>query len=148
MPTVPVLDKAAWLAMAREAHGRTSFGLLGGEIVEVDEGSLTVRLPITEKVLQPYGLLHGGISLYLIETAASSHAAYGVDLGLVQPVGVEINGSHLRSATSGTVKAVARVVRRGRTHIVHEVDVLLEETGELLCTGRMTNFYKPVGSGQ
>lgn len=144
MPAMPILDKAAWLAQARAAHARTSFGLLGGEVVDVDDDSLTVRLPITDAVRQPYGLLHGGISLFLIETAASSHAAYGIDLAVLQPVGVEINGSHLRSATEGTVIAIARVVRRGRTHIVHEVDVMLEETGELLCKGRMTNYYKTV----
>lgn len=67
-----------------------------------------------------------------------------MDLDTLRPVGVEINGSHLRAATAGTLKAVARVVRRGRSHIVHEVDVLLEESGELLCRGRMTNYYKPV----
>ena len=133
-------------AQARQAHARTAFGLLGGSILEVDEDSLSVHLPITEKVLQPYGILHGGISLFLIETAASSHAAFGVDLDVARPFGVEINGSHLRSASAGTLKAIARVVRRGRTHIVHEVDVLLEETGELLCRGRMTNYYKPVDS--
>jgi len=141
-----MLDKDAWLAQARQAHARTAFGLLGGSILEVDEDSLSVHLPITEKVLQPYGILHGGISLFLIETAASSHAAFGVDLDVARPFGVEINGSHLRSASAGTLKAIARVVRRGRTHIVHEVDVLLEETGELLCRGRMTNYYKPVDS--
>ena len=136
----------AWLDLARDAHARTSFGLLGGEVVEVDDQHLVLRLPITEKVRQPYGLLHGGISLFLIETAASSHAAYGVDLTAVQPMGIEVNASHLRAATEGTVRAVARVVRRGRTHIVHEVDILLEETGELLSRGRMTNYYKTVDS--
>ena len=143
-----MLDKAAWLALARETHARTSFGLLGGTLTDVDENSLTLRMPISDAVRQPYGLLHGGISLFLIETAASSHAAFGVDLDLLRPVGMEINASHLRSATSGTLKAVARVLRRGRTHIVHEVDVLLEESGELLCRGRMTNYYKPVDGGQ
>ncbi len=137
-------DKNTWLGLARAAHARTSFGLLGGEVVEVDDEHLVLRLPITDKVRQPYGLLHGGISLFLIETAASSHAAYGVDLTEVQPMGIEVNASHLRAATEGTVRAVARVVRRGRTHIVHEVDILLEETGELLSRGRMTNYYKEV----
>ncbi|HSS99589.1 MAG TPA: PaaI family thioesterase, partial [Terriglobales bacterium] len=106
---------------------------------------LVVRLPITEKTLQPYGILHGGISLFLVETAASSHASYGIDTTQIIPMGIEINGSHLRAATQGTLRAVARVLRRGRTHIVHEVDVTLEETGELLCRGRMTNYYKQVG---
>lgn len=140
-------DKNTWLDLARTAHAQTSLGLLGGEVLEVDDAHLVLRLPITDKVRQPYGLLHGGISLFLIETAASSHAAYGIDLTEVQPVGIEVNASHLRPATKGTVRAVARVVRRGRTHIVHEVDVLLEETGELLSRGRMTNYYKTLDVG-
>jgi len=135
-------DKNTWLDLARAAHATTSFGLLGGEVVEADDDHLVLRLPITDKVRQPYGLLHGGISLFLIETAASSHAAYGVDLTEVQPVGIEVNASHLRAATEGTVRAIARVVRRGRTHIVHDVEISLEETGELLSKGRMTNYYK------
>jgi uncharacterized protein (TIGR00369 family) len=137
-------DKNTWLELARAAHADTSFGLLGGEVVEVDKDHLMLRMPITKKTLQPYGILHGGISLFLIETAASSHAAYGVDLTEVQPVGIEVNASHLRSATEGTIRAVARVVRKGRTHIVHEIEILLEETGELLSKGRMTNYLKPL----
>jgi uncharacterized protein (TIGR00369 family) len=139
-----ILGKPAWLLQARAAHARTALGALGGEIVDVDEDQIIVRLPITEKLLQPYGILHGGISLFLIETAASSHASYGIDIREKYPMGIEVNASHLRSATQGTLRAVGRVLRRGRTHIVHEVDVQLEETGELLCRGRMTNYYKRV----
>lgn len=117
-------------------------GALGGEVVDVNEESILVRLPITDKALQPFGLLHGGISLFLVETAASTHASFGIDLSQQVPVGIEVNASHLRSATSGTLVATGRVLRRGRSHIVHEVDVVLEETGELLCRGRMNNYYK------
>ncbi len=138
------VDKQAWLQQTRAAHARTALGALGGEIVDVDDEQIIVRLPITEKTLQPYGLLHGGISLFLVETAASSHASYGIDNNEIKPVGIKINASHLRSATQGTLRAVGRVLRRGRTHIVHEVDVLLEESGEILCRGRMTNYYKRV----
>lgn len=138
------IDKNAWLQQSRAAHGRTALGALGGEVVDVSEDEIVVRLPITDKALQPYGLVHGGISLFLIETAASSHASYGIDISEIVPVGIEVNASHLRSATKGTLRAVGRVLRRGRTHIVHEVDVTLEETGELLSRGRMTNYYKTV----
>jgi 1,4-dihydroxy-2-naphthoyl-CoA hydrolase len=138
------MEKEKWLARIREAHARTALGALGGEVVDVDEDQLVLRMPITEKTLQPYGLLHGGISLFLIETAASSHAAYGIDLDEKAPVGIEVSGSHMRSATAGTLKAIARVLRRGNTHVVHDVEVLLEETGEVLCKGRMTNYYKKV----
>ncbi|MCW5876819.1 MAG: PaaI family thioesterase [Anaerolineales bacterium] len=141
---MPVLDKETWLATAREGHARSAFGKLGGELVDVDANSLTLRLPITDAVRQPYGLLHGGISLFLIETAASSHCAYGTDLEKARPVGVEVSGSHMRAATEGTLRVIARQLRRGRTHAVHEVDVILEESGEVLCRGRMTNYFMPL----
>ncbi len=101
-------------------------------------------MPISDKTRQPYGLLHGGITMALVESAASIHASWGMDLSLVVPVGIEINGSHVRSATEGTVRAVGKVVRRSRSMIVHQVDVYLVETAELLSTARMTNSYKPV----
>lgn len=135
-------EKAAWLARMRADHDRTALGALGGQIVEVDAETLTVRLPIRAQTLQPFGLLHGGISLFLVETAASTHACYGVDLSQQKPVGIEVNATHLRAATQGTLLATARVLRRGRTHITHEVDVMLEESGQLLCRGRMTNYYR------
>lgn len=136
--------KETWLAASREGHKRTALGALGGEIVDVNEESITVRLPITDNTLQPFGLLHGGISLFLIETAASTHASFGIDLTQQVPVGIEVNASHLRSATRGILVATGRVLRRGRSHIVHEVDVVLEGTGELLRRGRMNNYYKKV----
>jgi uncharacterized protein (TIGR00369 family) len=135
-------QKDAWLAEMRAAHERTALGALGGRVEDVDDDHIVIRLPITEKTLQPFGLLHGGISLFLVESAASTHACYGIDLNAQAPVGIEINGTHLRAATQGTLLATGRVLRRGRTHIVHEVDVVLAESGELLCRGRMTNFYK------
>jgi uncharacterized protein (TIGR00369 family) len=101
-------------------------------------------MPINDKTKQPYGLLHGGITMALVETAASVHASWGVDLTVVAPVGIEISGSHVRSAREGTVRAVGKVVRRSRSMIVHQVDVFLAETGELLTTARMTNYFKPV----
>lgn len=135
-------EKTAWLAQMRADHGRTALGALGGHIVDVDAETLTVRLPISAKTLQPFGLLHGGISLFLVETAASTHACYDIDLSRQKPVGIEVNATHLRAATEGSLLATARVLRRGRTHITHEVDVVLEETGQLLCRGRMTNYYR------
>ena len=143
--TVP--DPIEWLKTARQGMSTSLLGQLGGEFVSVDEDSLTIRLPISEATRQPFGLVHGGINLYLIETVASSHAAYGLDLNQKVPVGIEVSASHMRSATKGTLVATARQLRRGNTHAVHEVDISLEETGELLSRGRMTNYYKTVSGG-
>jgi 1,4-dihydroxy-2-naphthoyl-CoA hydrolase len=120
----------------------TALEPLGVHVTSVDEESLSLRMPITDACRQPFGLLHGGISLLLAESAASMHSCWGIDLNSVFPVGIEINGSHLRSASSGFVVARAQILRRSKTLAVHEVKIVHEETNELLCVCRVTNYYK------
>jgi 1,4-dihydroxy-2-naphthoyl-CoA hydrolase len=120
----------------------TALESLGIHVTSVNEESLSLRMPITNASRQPFGLLHGGISLLLAESAASMHSCWGVDLNSVFPVGIEINGSHLRSASSGFVLATAHLLRRSKSLAVHEVKIVHEETDELLCVCRVTNYYK------
>src|SRR3954465_3488044 len=93
----------------------TALQPLGIHVISVNQESLSLRMPITDAARQPFGLLHGGISLLLAESAASMHACWGIDLNLVFPVGIEINGSHLRSASSGFVLATAQLLRRSKS---------------------------------
>jgi 1,4-dihydroxy-2-naphthoyl-CoA hydrolase len=120
----------------------TALEPLGIHVTSANEEWLSLRMPITNASRQPFGLLHGGISLLLAESAASMHACWGIDLNSVFPVGIEINGSHLRSASSGYVLATAQLLRRSKTLAVHEVKIVHEETNELLCVCRVTNYYK------
>lgn len=129
------------LASMRRFGSTHSAAHLDIEITRCDADGMEMTMPITDKNRQPMGLFHGGFSLVLAESAASLHACWGIDLTQVAPVGIEINGSHLRSARDGTVRATARVLRRGRSIIVHEVEIHHVETGNLLCVSRVTNFY-------
>lgn len=117
---------------------------LGMEVTRFDADGMVLTMPISEKTRQPLGLFHGGMSMVLAESAASMHACWGVDLTKIAPVGIEINGSHLRSASEGNVRATARVIRRGRSIIVHEIEIHHVETGNLLCVSRVTNFYNSI----
>lgn len=137
-------DEGLWLTGFDRMHINTAVEHLGIKLESISAEQIVLTMPITDKARQPYGLLHGGITMALVETAASVHASWGVDLSEKSPVGIEINGSHVRSAREGTVRAVGKVVRRSRSMIVHQVDVYLVESGELLSTARMTNYYKPV----
>jgi uncharacterized protein (TIGR00369 family) len=100
-------------------------------VVEFSEHSIILSMPISDATRQPYGLLHGGVSMVLAETAASYHACWGIDLNEKAPVGIEINGSHLDSADSGNVRAVAKVLRKSASLIVHEVAITHVESGKL-----------------
>jgi uncharacterized protein (TIGR00369 family) len=111
-------------------------------IVEFSEDIIILSMTIIDATRQPFGLLHGGVSMVLAETAASYHACWGIDLNERMPVGIEINGSHLNSAEHGTVRAVGKVLRKSASLIVHEIEISHVESGKLLCISRVTNFYK------
>ena len=134
--------KWASAAELNAVSSKTILKTLGIKIEEYTEKCIVLSMPITDATRQPYGLLHGGVSMVLAETAASFHACWGVDLNDKVPVGIEINGSHLDSADSGNVRAVAKVLRKSSSLIVHEVEITHVETGTLLCVSRVTNFYK------
>lgn len=133
-------------ADALNAAGKqTILEALNIRVEEFCEDVIVLSMPISDATRQPYGLLHGGVNMVLAETAASFHACWGVDLNERLPVGIEINGSHLNSATSGHVRATGRVLRKSSSLIVHEVEVVHLESGKLLCVSRVTNFYKKAG---
>lgn len=136
-------EKQMWLTQMRRLMNRgTVVSALNIEVEDIDDERAVLVMPITDATRQPFGLLHGGVSMVLAESAASIHACWGVDTSQVMPVGIEINGSHLRSAREGTVRAIATVARRARTLIVHQIDIYHIESGDHLCTARVTNFYK------
>lgn len=140
LPTEP----EAWLEAMNAPRPFTVQGVFDIRFTDVGDDFAVLEMPITDATRQPFGLLHGGVSLLLAESVASGHATWKVDLRERVPVGVEVSGSHLRSATEGTVQAIGRVVQRGRHFIVHEVEIRLKESGELLSLCRVRNFYKPV----
>ena len=84
---------------------------LGIEIVDFDPDRLVATMPV-EGNQQPFGLLHGGATCALVETIGSWAAILGVGPDR-KAVGIELNASYIRSATSGVVTAVCTPVRRG-----------------------------------
>jgi 1,4-dihydroxy-2-naphthoyl-CoA hydrolase len=125
---------------------KTAPEALGVEIVSADAEGILLRMPMSDRARQPSGLLHGGISMVLAETAASLHACWEVDLSRFVPVGIEINGSHIRSASDGHILAKATIIRRSSKLVVHNIEIAHEESGRALCLARVTNFYKAMQS--
>ena len=114
----------------------TATSHLGIEFVEVGDDFIVGRVPVDARTHQPYGLLHGGVSVVLAETLGSCGAAYSSPEGH-QAVGLDINANHLRGVKSGWVIGTARPVHRGRTTQVWQID-LRNEAGEMVCTSRLT----------
>ncbi|BEU94461.1 hotdog fold thioesterase [Acidovorax sp. DW039] len=109
---------------------------LGIELTEIGDDFVRGRVPVDERTRQPFGLLHGGVSVVLAETLGSLGAYYACPEGH-RAVGLDINANHLRSATSGWVTGTARPVHIGRTTQVWQID-MVNEAGELTCVSRIT----------
>ena len=109
---------------------------LGMSVVEVSADRAVVTVPVTERVHQPYGLLHGGVSALLAESAASIGGAASVPAGKAV-VGIELNASHLHSVRRGTLTAVATPLRKGRTIQVWDIAVS-DDADRLICQARCT----------
>ncbi|HXY27939.1 MAG TPA: PaaI family thioesterase [Acidimicrobiales bacterium] len=108
--------------------------LLDVETVEVGPERVVMRLPVDWRVHQPYGILHGGVSALLAESAASYGASMAAGPGR-SVVGIELNCSHLRSVRDGHLTAVATPVRVGRTIQVWHI-ALSDDDGRAICDAR------------
>ncbi|WP_170206050.1 hotdog fold thioesterase [Klugiella xanthotipulae] len=110
---------------------------MGVEILEESGNRVVATMPV-EGNRQAFGLLHGGASAAFAEAlgswAAILHAGPGTTV-----VGVDLNATHHRSATGGTVTGVATAIRLGRTLASHEI-IISDDQGRRLCTARITNL--------
>ena len=131
-----IWQKPVSVAELTAIHLDTAVSLLGIEFLEVGEDFIRARVPVDTRTRQPYGLLHGGVSVVLAETLGSCGAAFSSPPGY-RAVGLDINANHLKSATSGWVTGVARPVHIGRTTKVWQID-LRNDAGELTCVSRIT----------
>lgn len=119
-----------------DIHQGTAVQHLGMEFLEVGDDFITARVPVDNRTRQPYGLLHGGVSVVLAETLGSCGAAFSCPPGH-RAVGLDINANHLRGATSGWVTGTTRPVHIGRTTQVWQID-LKNDAGEPTCVSRIT----------
>lgn len=108
---------------------------MGIELLEASPERVVGTMPV-EGNTQPYGLLHGGASVVLAESLGSIGSALHAHPDRLA-VGVDINATHHRSATEGTVTGVATAIHLGRTSAAYEV-VITNEAGKRVCTSRIT----------
>ena len=109
---------------------------LGIEFTEIGPDYLCARVPVDERTKQPFGLLHGGVSVVLAESLGSLGAFYAAPEGW-GAVGLDINANHLKSARSGWVTGTARPVHIGKSTQVWAIE-MVNDDGELTCVSRLT----------
>ncbi|QLK61601.1 hotdog fold thioesterase [Enterobacteriaceae bacterium Kacie_13] len=113
-------------------------GHVGIVFTQLGEDFLEATMPVDERTIQPFGLLHGGASVVLAETMGSM-AGYLCSEGAQTVVGVEINASHMKSAREGHVRGVCRALRTGRRSQVWQIEIF-DQQGGLCCVSRLTTM--------
>jgi 1,4-dihydroxy-2-naphthoyl-CoA hydrolase len=116
---------------------QTMDGTIGTEVLEVGDDFLRGRIVVTDRVRQPYGIVHGGAMAALAESLTSMGTAQGVAAEGKIAMGQEINASFMRPISEGHVNALAHVRRKGRTAWNWEVEIT-DDAGRLCALLRAT----------
>lgn len=111
------------------------FQFLEIKIETAESERVVLTMEVTPKVHQYIGIMNGGVSLYLCETAASIGTVASADLSRVSPVGIEINANHLRAVSRGIITVEAKPIYMGRTMSVWSIKIT-NDKGKLICTSR------------
>jgi 1,4-dihydroxy-2-naphthoyl-CoA hydrolase len=116
--------------------------LIGMRDFDYEDGVMRATVPVRPQLLQPFGLVHGGVYAAIAETLASVGTFAGVHDDGMQAMGMSNSTSFLRPITAGTIHAVARVRHRGRTTWLWDVEI--SDDDERLCaTTRVTIAVRP-----
>ena len=120
------------------------FDVLGMLVEEASADRVVMSMPVSRATQQPVGILHGGATVALAESAASVGTWLGIDRAAFTAVGLEINCNHLRAKRDGTVRAIATPLHRGRRNWVWDIHVV-DESGALVAIARCTMAVVPIG---
>lgn len=112
---------------------------MGIEIVALSAEHAVATMPVDGN-RQPVGILHGGAHVVLAESLGSMAASVHAGPGRIA-MGIELNASHSRAASSGVVTGTCTAIHLGRTLTTHEI-VMTDEQGRRLSTVRITNILR------
>lgn len=135
------------MAVPQSDAWRSGFdALVGYELDDVSETEVRAHLVVRDELLQPFGLVHGGVYASLAESTASLATAYAVLADGMIVSGQSNQTSFLRPITGGTIHLFARRIHRGRTSWVWEVECR-DDDDRLCAVARMTIAVRPLPSG-
>ncbi|MFL1454169.1 hotdog fold thioesterase [Marinobacter sp. GN3S48] len=125
------------LEQMMEASRNTAVNHMGIEYLEYGDDYVKGRMPVDERTVQPFGILHGGASVLLAETLGSMAANCCLKDPNTVAVGLDINANHIRPVTGGWVYGTARALHIGGATQVWEIR-LENEQGKTTCISRLT----------
>ncbi len=130
------------LAGCNKMCQNTLMETLGIEFTEIGDNFIVARMPVTSRVHQPDGVLHGGASVALAESVGSAGAYFFLNSEEIVIRGIEIAANHVKSVRDGYVYANASIVHKGRTTQLWQIKITNEE-GTLVSLVKLTTLTLP-----
>lgn len=133
------LSKEEILAKCVTMCENTLMETLKIEFTDITEDTITARMPVTPRVHQPDGVLHGGASVALAESVGSAGAFIFLNAENVAIRGIEISANHIKSIREGWVYAKASILHKGRTTQLWHIRIV-NEKDELISMVKLTTL--------
>ena len=130
------------LAISKKMCQNTLMETLEIEFTEVGDNFIIARMPVTPRVHQPDGVLHGGASVALAESVGSAGAYFFLNSDEIVIRGIEIAANHVKSVRDGYVYAHASIIHKGRTTQLWQIKITNEE-GALVSLVKLTTLTLP-----
>ena len=131
------MEKKEKIRRINESIQNTMTSTIGIEITDIGDDFISGKMPVDERTVQPFGLLHGGASAALAETLGSIGGMAKVENNNETVVGIAINANHLKSVNGGWVFGKATSIQIGKKIQVWEIRIT-NEAKELICISRLT----------
>ncbi|WP_423998932.1 PaaI family thioesterase [Maribacter sp. IgM3_T14_3] len=130
------------LKICNETSKNTLMETLDIEYIDVGEDFLLAKMPVTPKVHQPDGVLHGGATAALAESVGSAASYVFLDGNKFFVRGIEISANHVKSIKEGFVYAKATILHKGRTTQLWEIRVTNVDD-QLISLCKLTTITLP-----
>lgn len=132
-------SEIALLKTCNAMCNNTLMETLAIEFVAISENTVTAKMPVTPRVHQPDGVLHGGASVALAESVGSAASVLFLKEENVQIRGIEISANHVKSVKDGFVYATATIMHKGRTTQLWHIPITNSEK-ELISLVKLTTI--------
>lgn len=132
-------SKEALLQTCNAMCKNTLMETLSIEFVDITDHTVTAKMPVTARVHQPDGVLHGGASVALAESVGSAASVMFLKEKNIQVRGIEISANHVKSVKEGFVYATATILHKGRTTQLWHIPIT-NENKELISLVKLTTI--------
>ncbi len=109
------------------------------EFIDLTDEVLVAKMPVTKRVHQPDGVLHGGATVALAESIGSAAAFIFLGNNNLTVRGLEIAANHIKSIKDGYVYARAIALHKGRTTQLWQIRIE-NENGDLISLVKLTTI--------